>query len=111
MARKPVPRSLPTLGAIHPTFHGIPTASHRTATLVDLLRQTIQSVRKPHFVAFYPMQQVVEFFGVSMKTVQSAYKRLAAEGLLSLQRGSQTTLLGLQPRPRHPIHGVVAIVI
>ena len=111
MARKPVPRSLPALGMIHPRFRGIPIPCHRTATLVELLRQTIQAVRQPHAVPFYPMQQVVAFFGVSMKTVQCAYQQLQAAGLLSLQRGSQTTLLGQQPQPRHPVRGVVAIVI
>jgi len=111
MARKTVPRSLPELSTVLPKFRGIPVATHRMAALVGLLREVIGAVRQPQAIPFYSLQQVIEFFGVSMNTAQTAYKQLQIEGLLDSQRGSQTTLPGHLPRPRHPVRAVVAIVI
>ena len=111
MARKPVPRALPSLAALHPHFRGFAPSQTAVHEMLPLLRATIQRVRGEESKSFYSQQAIARFFRVPQSTVHLAFRKLAAEGLLSCVRGSGTIVLGRTPHPRVPPRGVVGLPI
>jgi hypothetical protein len=111
MARKPVSRSLPSLQQLHPRFRGFAPTDNASEAVLRLLRETASRVRGDAEAAFYAVREATAFFGVPYKTVQRAYQRLAAEGLLRLVRGSRTLVRSQRLQPRHPILGVVGVPV
>jgi hypothetical protein len=111
MARKSVTRSLPDLAECLCTFQGFGPQEHHGERLTELLRKVIEVVRQPQDVPFYSVAAVARHVGVSTRTVNQCYRKLAEEGLLCILRGSKTLVRGRRLQPQHPILGVVGIPV
>src|SRR5690348_11957266 len=111
MARKPVTRSLPSLRTLCPRNSGFAPTDNRVEKIVVDLKQAITKVRQSRPVTFYSMRDVAAHFGVALKTVGEAYRRVESDGLLTRIRGSKTVIRGRRTRSLHPVRGVVGLPV
>ena len=111
MPRQPIILNLPSLTEQFRHFHGFGPREPHGDHLTELLRDTIEAVRQPQELPFYPVAGVARHFGVSTKTVSQCYRKLATEGLLRVLRGSKTLIRGRRLQPRQPVLGVVGIPV
>src|SRR6187399_827091 len=111
MARKPISRDLPVLRTLQPHFKGFAEDEHHLDSMVACLREIIEKVRGQEMRPFYAQRELARFFHVPQRTVALAYKRLQAEGLLNIVRGSATFVPPLKRQPRQAVRGVVGIPI
>jgi hypothetical protein len=96
---------------LYPNFRGFAPQEHVSAAIAEWLRGVIKRLRSAQSKPFYSVRELAAFFGVAPHTVAVIYGRLEAEGLLVRIRGSQTLLTGRKVQARHPIRGVVGLVI
>ena len=105
MARKKVPRTLPTL----PSRRTLERAPHKTEALTQILRAVAAKNQLEQPRAFYSMREVAAHFPVPFATVARVYRRLQQEGLLSRVRGSMTVLQGLHFDRRLSVRAFVGL--
>lgn len=111
MARKPVERELPPPSFLVKGFGGFDEARSKQATLIAHLRKIARKLQKTKAIPFYSMRDVVEHFGVPLRTVAIAYQALEHEGILNRRRSSQTLLVGKKISPRKMVRAVVGIPV
>lgn len=105
MARKRVVRSLTKL----PERSAVGDAEHKTARLLEILRNVAASNQQQESQPFYSLREVATRFGVPLSMVSRTYRQLETEGILSRIRGSKTTLQGLRNDRRIMVRGFVAL--
>ena len=111
MARKPVHRDLPSSTRLANDFSGFDEKHSRQFALTAHLRKIARRLQKTKTRPFYSMREVVEQFGVPLRTVALAYETLEHEGLLNRRRSSQTLLVGKKISPRKAVRAVVGIPV
>ena len=109
MSRKALPRALPDLGKLHSEFRGFSRQQTAVHELLKMLRATVELIRTDDPQHFYAQHDLARFFRVPQSTVHLACRQLAAEGLLSIRRGSGTLVLGHRAQPRVKPRGVVGV--
>jgi len=108
MPRSKSQRALPLIGEVFPFPPSVPDR-HRQAWLAGELRGVCGQLRKPKPQVFYSIREIVDFFGIPLRTVALAFKDLENEGLLNSLRGSRTLLTGTGRISRFPVRGVIGL--
>jgi len=110
--RTPVYRRLPDLRVLCRGFKGFRKGENKTGRIHEELLKCARRLQTSNWIAFYSMRQVADFFGVSVPTVASVFRRLQNDRVLVCSRSSRTSLCPRKARTaRAQVRGVVVIPV
>lgn len=111
VARKQVPKTLPSLNQVLRSFDGFPPHQSQQQIVTNELRKLAKRYRTEHPRPFYTMREAASFFGLPVSTVGKAYEQLELEGLVNRIRGSRTLLSAKAGSISKLVRGVIGLPV